>query len=79
MLAIIDTMIDAVGQSPGEKEPLGSEPDVGSYCIEQSCLNQSSDVVVLIVKHTYNDISLALQPSVDFLMIPVHKTETYPV
>ena len=66
MLAIINTMIDAVEQPPGEGEPLGSESEVGSCRIEQTCLNQSSDVVVLSFKHTYDDITLALQPSVVF-------------
>ena len=60
MLAIIDTMIDVVEQPPSERNPLGSEPE-GSSGIKQSCLNQSSDMVVPNSKHMCHDFSLALQ------------------
>ena len=60
MLTIIDTMIDAVEQPPSERDPLGSEPE-GLSGIKQSCLNQSSDMVVPNSKHMCDDFSLALQ------------------
>ena len=66
MLVIIDTMINAVEQPPFEVEPLGSEPDLGSHCTEQSCLNESSDVVIPSIKYTYDNIPLAPESSVDF-------------
>ena len=60
MLAIIDTIIDAVEQPPSERDPLGLELE-GLSGSKQSCLNQSSDMVVPNSKHMCDDLSLALQ------------------
>ena len=66
MLAIIESMINVVEQSTCEVEPLGLGTDIGSHDIEQSCLNKSSDAVIPSLKHTYDDIPLAPQTSVEF-------------
>ena len=66
MLAIIDTMINVVEQPTCEVEPLGSGTDIGSHDIEQTSLNKSSDVVIPSLQHTYDDIPLAPQTTVEF-------------
>ena len=65
MLAILDNMIHVVEQSTSEVEPLGSGTNMGSDCIEESCLNKSSDVVIPSFKHTYDDLPEVPQSSVD--------------
>ena len=46
MIAIVDNMIDAVGQLTDEGKPLGSIPEVNFYDTEQNCMVYSSEVAV---------------------------------
>ena len=66
MTAIIDTMIDVVGQLPDEGKPLGSIPEVDHYDIEQNCMIYSSEVAVPSITCTYDNTSVSIRPNGGF-------------